>query len=135
MALSNGTSGYQVGAGNSSEPLMGVLGAVTAYSGSTGTIAVADLVNGVFSIDSGGTDAGTYSLAAASLVDAAVASARVGSTFDFYCVNLGDNAANDVTFSGTGWTVVGSAVVADGTSAHFRARKTGDAAWTVYRLG
>ena len=135
MALANGTSGYQVGAGNSSEPLMGILGAVTAYSGSTGTIAVADLVNGVFSVDSGGTDAGTYSLAAASLVDAAVASARVGSTFDFFCVNLGDNAANDVTFSGTGWTVVGSAVVADGTSAHFRARKTGDAAWTVYRLG
>ena len=82
MALSNGTSGYQVGAGNSSEPLMGVLGAVTAYAGSTGTIAVADLVNGVFSVDSGGTDAGTYSFAAASLVDAAVASARVGSTFD-----------------------------------------------------
>ena len=135
MALSNGTSGYQVGAGNSSEPLMGVLGAVTAYAGSTGTIAVADLVNGVFSVDSGGTDAGTYSFAAASLVDAAVASARVGSTFDFYCVNLGDNAANDVTFSGTGWTIVGSAEVADGTSAHFRARKTGDAAWTAYRLG
>ena len=135
MALPNGTSGYQVGAGNSAEPIMGVLGPVTAYAGATGTIAVADLVNGVFSVDSGSTSAGTYSFAAASLVDAAVASARVGSTFDFYCVNLGDDSGNDVTFSGTGWTVVGSAVVADGTSAHFRARKTGDAAWTVYRLG
>jgi len=135
MALPNGSGGYQVGVGNAAEPLMGVLNAVTAYSGSTGTIAVADLENGVFSVDSGGTDAGTYSLAAAADVDAAVSSARVDSTFDFFCVNLGDNAANDVTFSGTGWTFVGSAVVADGTSAHFRARKTGDAAWTCYRLG
>jgi hypothetical protein len=135
MALPNGSGGYQVGAGNSAEPLMGVLGAVTAYAGSTGTITVADLQNGVFSVDSGGTDAGTYSLAAAADVDAAVNSARVGSTFDFYCINLGDASQNDVTFSGTGWTIVGSAVVADGTSAHFRARKTGDAAWTAYRLG
>jgi hypothetical protein len=134
MALPNGTSGYQVGAGNSAEPIMGVLGPVTAYAGATGTIAVADLVNGVFSVDAGSTSAGTYSFAAASLVDAAVASARVGSTFDFFCVNLGDDAGNDVTFSGTGWTLVGSAVVADGTSAHFRARKTGDATWTCYRI-
>jgi hypothetical protein len=95
---------------------------------------VADLENGVFSVDSGGTDAGTYSLAAAADVDDAVSSARVGSTFDFFCINLGDNGANDVTFSGTGWTFVGSAVVADGTSGHFRARKTGDAAWTCYRI-
>jgi hypothetical protein len=134
MALPNGTSGYQVGAGNSAEPIMGVLGPVTAYAGASGTIAVADLVNGVFSVDAGSTSAGTYSFAAASLVDAAVASARVGSTFDFFCVNLGDDAGNDVTFSGTGWTLVGSAVVADGTSAHFRARKTGDATWTCYRI-
>ena len=135
MALPNGSGGYQVGAGNSAEAILGTLGSVTAYAGASGTIAVADLENGVFSVDSGGTDAGTYSLAAAADVDAAVSSARVGSTFDFYCINLGDNAANDVTFSGTGWTMVGSAVVADGTSAHFRARKTGVAAWTAYRLG
>jgi hypothetical protein len=135
MALPNGSGGYQVGAGNSAEAILGTLGSVTAYTGSTGTISTDDLENGVFSVDSGGTDAGTYSFAAASLVDAAVSSARVGSTFDFFCVNVGDNAANDVTFSGTGWTIVGSAVVADGTSAHFRARKTGDAAWTCYRLG
>ncbi len=135
MALPNGTSGYQVGAGNAAEPIMGVLGPVTAYAGATGTIAAADLVNGVFSVDPGSTSAGTYSFAAASLLDAAVSSARVGSTIDFFCVNLGDDSGNDVTFSGTGWTVVGSAVVADGTSAHFRARKTAAGAWTVYRLG
>jgi len=135
MALPNGSGGYQVGAGNSAEAILGTLGPVTAYAGASGTITVADLENGVFSVDSGSTSAGTYSLAAAADVDDAVSSARVGSTFDFFCVNLGDDAGNDVTFSGTGWTFVGSAVVADGTSAHFRARKTGDAAWTCYRLG
>ena len=135
MALPNGSGGYQVGTGDADEAVLSVLDAVTAYAGSTGTVAAADLVNGVFTVDSGGTDAGTYSFAAASLVDAAIPSARVGSTFDFFCINLGDNGANDVTFSGTGWTVVGSAVVGDGTSAHFRARKTGSATWTVYRLG
>jgi hypothetical protein len=135
MALPNGSGGYQVGDGNIAEATLGVLGTVTNYTGSTGTITVADLEKGVFTVDSGGTDAGTYSLATAADVDAEISSAKVGSTFDFFCINLGDNAANDVTFSGTGWTMVGSAVVADGTSAHFRARKSGDAAWTAYRLG
>ena len=135
MALPNGASGYQITDGNVGEALLATQGAPTAYSGSTGTFAAADLAAGVFTVDSGGTDAGTYSFAAASLVDALVTSAKVNSAFDFYCINLGDNGANDVTFSGTGWTGVGSAVVADGTSGHFRARKTGDAAWTAYRLG
>jgi hypothetical protein len=135
MALPNGSGGYQVGDGNVAEAILGVLGTVTAYAGASGTIAVADLEKGVFTVDPGSTSAGTYSLAAAADVDAEISSAKVGSTFDFYCINLGDDSGNDVTFSGTGWTMVGSAVVADGTSAHFRARKSGDAAWTAYRLG
>ena len=134
MALPNGAGGYQNTDGNIGEAVLGTLAAPTAYSGSTGTFAAADLAAGVVTVDSGGTDAGTYSLAAAADVDALVASAKVNSTFDFYVINLGDNAANDVTISGTGWTVVGSAVIADGTSAHYRARKTGTAAWTCYRL-
>ena len=134
MALPNGSGGYQFNDGNVGEALLSVLAAPTAYTGSTGTIAAADLAAGLVTVDSGGTDAGTYSLAAASLVDALVTSAKVNSAFDFCIVNLGDNAANDVTISGTGWTVVGSAVIADGTSAHYRARKTGTAAWTCYRL-
>ncbi len=134
MALPNGAGGYQNTDGNIGEAVLGTLAAPTAYTGSSGTFAAADLAAGVVTVDSGGTDAGTYSLAAAADVDALVASAKVNSTFDFYVINLGDNAANDVTISGTGWTVVGSAVIADGTSAHYRARKTGTAAWACYRL-
>ena len=134
MALPNGAGGYQNTDGNIGEAVLGTLAAPTAYTGSSGTFAAADLAAGVVTVDSGGTDAGTYSLDTAANVDTLVASAKVNSTFDFYVINLGDNAANDVTISGTGWTVVGSAVIADGTSAHYRARKTGTAAWTCYRL-
>ena len=134
MALPNGAGGYQVTDGNLGEPALGTQIAPTAYAGSTGTFAAADLAAGIVTVDSGGTDAGTYSLAAAADVDALVSSAKVNSSFDFYVINLGDNAANDVTISGTGWTISGSAVIADGTSAHFRARKTGVAAWTCYRV-
>jgi hypothetical protein len=35
---------------------------------------------------------------------------------------------------GTGWTIVGAAAVAAATSGQFRARKTGDGAWTAYRI-
>jgi hypothetical protein len=36
--------------------------------------------------------------------------------------------------AGTGWTLVGNAVVLENTSATFRARKTGDGAWSLYRI-
>jgi dynein heavy chain len=56
-------------------------------------------------------------------------------------VNIGDNAANDVTFTaGTGNTLVGNDVIQDAltktsnTSGTFRFRKTGDAAYTIYRV-
>jgi hypothetical protein len=40
-----------------------------------------------------------------------------------------------VTFAvGTGWTIVGNAVVLEATSAQFRARKTGVGTWTLYRI-
>jgi hypothetical protein len=34
----------------------------------------------------------------------------------------------------TGWTLVGAMAVTEGTSGHFRARKTGDGSWTLYRI-
>jgi len=35
---------------------------------------------------------------------------------------------------GTGWTLVGAGQVDNGTSGHFRARKTGSGTWTCYRV-
>jgi hypothetical protein len=58
---------------------------------------------------------------------------KVNAAFDFNIINIGGtNAATLVV--GTGWSIVGVAAVSANTSAQFRARKTGDGAWTAYRI-
>ena len=141
MALSNGTGGYQIGDGNLGEVSFYNTEAPNALSGATVTITAADLAKGVCTMDSGGTDAGTYTFPTGALLDAAFSSLKVGSTFDCAFINIGDDAANDVTFTaGTGNTLVGNDVIQDAltktnnTSGIFRWRKTGDAAYTIYRI-
>ena len=141
MALSNGTGGYQIGDGNLGEISFYNTTAPAALSGATVTITAADLATGVCTMDSGGTDAGPYTFPTGALLDAAFPSLKVGSTFDCAFINIGDNAANDVTFgAGTGNTLVGNAVIQDSitttsnTSGIFRFRRTGDAAYTIYRI-
>lgn len=141
MALPNGAGGYQVGDGNLGEIAFFNTNAPTALAGASVTITPADLAAGVCTMDSGGTDAGTYVFPTGALIDAAFPSLKVGSTFDCAFVNIGDNAANDVTFTaGAGNTLVGNDVIQDAltktsnTSGIFRFRKTGDAAYTIYRI-
>ncbi len=142
MALPNGASGYQVGDGNLSQIAFYNSAAPDALTGATVTVTAANLAKGLCTLDSGGTDAGTYTFPSGALLDAAFPSLKVGSTFDCAFVNIGDNAANDVTFSaGAGNTLVGNDIVYDSltktnpTSGIFRWRKTGDAAYTIYRIG
>lgn len=141
MALPNGAGGYQVGDGNINEVVFGNQAAPDALTGATVTVTAANLAKGIITVDSGGTDAGTYTFPTGALIDAAFPSLKVGSSFDVSVINLGDNAANDVTFgAGTGNTLVGNAVVQDSltatsnTSGLFRFRKTGDAAYSIYRI-
>ena len=141
MAIPNGAGGYQVGDGNLGEVSFYNTEAPNALSGATVTITAADLAKGVCTMDSGGTDAGTYTFPTGALLDAAFPSMKVGSTFDCAFINIGANAANDVTFgAGTGNTLVGNAVIQDSltatsnTSGVFRFRRTGDAAYTIYRI-
>jgi hypothetical protein len=140
--ISQGTGGYQYSAGNRTEPLMLAQGAPAALTGSTVTVTAANLASGIITVDSGGTDAGTYTFPTGALIDAAFPSVAVNTAFDVVVINLGDNAANDVTFgAGSGNTIVGNAVVADSAtatfpaSATFRFRKTGTAAYSIYRIG
>jgi len=130
MALSNGTGGYQVGAGATDEAIMFVQGAPTALAAAA-TATAAQLQNGLFTFD--GT-AGNLTLPTVALLEADMSSAqKVNSAFDFFIVNT--DAADAVTLAvGTGWTIVGVAAVSAVTSAHFRARKTGDGTWTAYRI-
>ena len=141
MALSNGAGGYQIGDGNLGEVSFYNTSAPTALTGASVTITAADLANGICTMDSGSTSAGTYVFPTGALLDAAFTSLKVGSTFDCAFINIGDDTANDVTFTaGTGNTLVGNDIIQDGatktanTSGVFRWRKTGDAAYTIYRI-
>ena len=130
MALSNGTGGYQIGAGATDEAIMFVQGAPLALTAAA-TATAAQLQNGLFVFD--GT-AGNLTLPTVALLEADMLSAqKVNSAFDFFVVNI--DSSDSVTLAvGTGWTIVGAAAVTTATSAHFRARKTGDGSWTAYRI-
>lgn len=130
MALSNGTGGYQVGAGATDEAILFVQGAPTALTAAA-TATAAQLENGLFTFD--GT-AGNLTLPTVALLEAGVPSAqKVNAAFDFFVINL--DASDAVTLAaGTGWSLVGVAAVSALTSAQFRARKTGDGTWTAYRI-
>lgn len=129
--LPNGGGGYQIGTGNASEALLTVQGAPTALTAAA-TATVAQLVNGLFTFN--GT-AGNLTLPTVAELEAGIPNAtRVDIAFDFYIINI-DATTDDVTVAaGTGWTLVGSMVVTEATSGHFRARKTGVGAWTLYRI-
>ena len=135
-ALSQGTGGYQVGAGNLIEPLVIPQGAPAALTGATVTVTVGNLAAGIITVDPGSTSAGTYTFPTGALIDAAFPSMKVNSAFDVVVINLGDDNGNDVTFgAGAGNTIVGNAVVADSATATFRFRKTGTSAFSIYRIG
>jgi hypothetical protein len=131
MALPNGAGGYQINDGNVGEALLFVQGAPTALAAAA-TATSAQLANGLFVFN--GT-AGNLTLPTVALLEADISSAsKVDSAFDFIVINA-DATTDDVTLVvGTGWTIVGNAVVSEATSAQFRARKTGEGTWTCYRI-
>ena len=131
MALPNGAGGYQVTDGNVGEPILFVQGAPTALTAAA-TATAAQLANGLFTFN--GT-AGDLTLPTVADLEAYVSSAsKVDAAFDFFVINI-DAGTDDVTVAiGTGWTLVGAGQVDNGTSGHFRARKTGDGTWTCYRI-
>lgn len=132
MALSNGTGGYQVGAGASDEPILFVQGAPLAVAAAA-TMTPAQLANGLFVFNGA---AGDLTLpTVANFEKAYPSAARVNQAFDFFVINIDASGSDSVTLViGTGWTIVGAAAVTVNTSAHFRARKTGDGTWTAYRV-
>jgi hypothetical protein len=131
MALPNGAGGYQIGDGNVGEAQLFVQGAPTALTAAA-TATAAQLANGLFTFN--GT-AGNLTLPTVADLEADVSSAsKVNAAFDFYVINI-DAGTDDVTVAtATGWTLVGSMIVTEATSGHFRARKTGDGSWTLYRV-
>jgi hypothetical protein len=132
MALPNRSGGYQFSDGNVGEPLLFAQGAPTAVAAAA-TATPAELANGLFTFD--GT-AGNLTLPTVADLEAYVSSAaKPNVAFDFFVINIDASGSDAVTVAiGTGWTLVGAGAVAAASSGHFRARKTGDGAWTCYRV-
>jgi hypothetical protein len=135
MALPNGAGGYQVGDGNLNEVILGVQPAAQTAT-ATATLTVAQITGGIL-LGSPGSSAAAYTLPTGSSLDSTVSSAKVNSCFDFSVTNVDGSSSGVITMTaGTGWTIVGLATIAAtaGTTGAFRARKTGDGTWTLYRL-
>ena len=134
MALPQVGGGYQLGDGNVNEIRLGASAAPQTAT-STATLTAAQILGNVL-VANPSTSAATYTLPTAAAIDAVLANAKVGSTFDLYIVNIGTSSGTVTLSMGTGITDGGNAAVAIAitSSALFRFRKTGDAAYTVYKI-
>ena len=134
MALPNGAGGYQVGAGNRAETVMGAMTAPQTAT-ATATLTAAQIVNQML-VANPSTSAATYTLPLGTAIDAAVPNATIGSTFDLSIVNIGTSSGAVTLAVNTGVTDGGNALtaIAVTTSQIFRFRKTGDGTYVVYRL-
>ena len=136
MALPNGSGGYQIGDGNLAEAIFRVVPA-PATATATATLTAAQVLNGVL-LGSPGSSAASYTLPTVSDLEAALPSAtKAGVSFDFSVVNVDGSGSGVITLvTNTGWTLVGlmTVVATAGTAQAFRARKSGDGAWSLYRV-
>jgi hypothetical protein len=128
MAIPNGAGGYQLGDGNLNEVDLVIQGAPVTKAAAA-TLTAAELTNGIV-VYSGAT--ASITLPTVADTEVLVSSAKNNSSFDVNFINTG---AGTLTIAvGTGWTLVGTVTSATLTSAAWRARKTGDGTWTLYRL-
>jgi hypothetical protein len=139
MALPNSGGGYQVGDGNLNEiDLYATASQQTATA--TATLTVAQITGNLL-VGNPSTTAATYTLPTATAIDAVITNAKIGSTFNLTVINLGTSTGLITMAVGTGITAVGNLIVAItgsaagvGGAAQFMFRKTGDAAYTLYRI-
>lgn len=109
----------------------------------SGLMTAANLLVGLITVAQGAGAASAQQLPTAANLDLAQPDAVENSCFDFSVINTSTVDAEDASITtNDGWTLVGSmdlpAYSAAGSlnsSGRFRARKTGAAAWTLYRLG
>lgn len=105
------------------------------------TLTGAEIATGIITVDQAGGGASAQQLPTATDMDTQFSTVAAGFSFDFSVINISTVAAEDASITtNTGWTLVGNMDVAsnaaatDKSAGRFRARKTGAAAWTLYRL-
>jgi hypothetical protein len=136
MPLPNGAGGYQVGTGNLDEPLIDAIPLPVSVT-ATATLTAAQVLNGVILANSGVTTTQTYTLPTVAALESNLSNSdKVGTSFTFRVVNLGTSTGTAVIATNTGWTITGSLTMTIPVTvgAAFIARKSADAAWTLYRV-
>ena len=124
--------GYQIGDGNTSEIYLGVQSSPQTATASTTLTTIQ--VNGGLLIANPSATTATYVTPTGAQLDAALANAKVDSTFELKMVNLGTGSGTVVLSAGTGVTISGNATTAVTSSSQWLWRRTADSAWTVYRI-
>jgi hypothetical protein len=127
--LPNGAGGYQVGDGNLGEATLSVSNIPTAYTAAA-TLTTAELGGGLVVYTSSST--ADLTLPTVTVVNADLSSAKVNSSFDVALVATSTGVPTIVV--GTGWTLVGSGAGVASKSVLFRAVKTGDLTYNLYRI-
>jgi len=139
MALASVGGGYQYTDGNQNEQTIGTQADVQTAT-ATATLSVAQITGGIL-VGNPSTTAASYTLPTATLIDATMTNMKTNSTFALRVINLGTSTGLITVVVGTGITAVGNLVVAITGSAagvsgaaEFLFRKTGTAAYSVYRV-
>ena len=98
------------------------------------TLTIAELLTLI--VTTSGTAAITLTLPTGTLSDAGVSAPALplNGCFDWTIINTGTSAGAVTLAAGTAHTIVGAAVVAIGTSAGFRTRKTAANTFVTYRM-
>ena len=138
MALPSVGGGYQYTDGNQNEQVLETQAAPTTAT-ATATLTVAQLTSGLLVCDPS-TSAASYTMPTAAAIDAVMTNMKINSAFLLNVVNLGTSSGILTFVVGTGITSVGNLLVAIGSAAgvggaaQFLFRKTGTAAYSVYRV-
>ena len=127
--LPNGAGGYQLGDGNLTEVNMTTSPVATAYTAAA-TLTAADLGGGLVVYTSAST--ADLTLPTVAIVNATISSAKTNSAFDIALVATSTGVPTLLV--GTGWTLVGSGAGVASKSVLFRAVKTSDTTYNLYRI-
>ena len=135
MALPNGAGGQQLGDGNLLEAVMGVQTIPTTLTADT-TLTAAQVAVGLVVCKKASDATLTVTLPTAALHDAAITSAKVGSSFELTICNDNNSGASSTVpvTTGTGITVFGSVTVGRHGAHTYRFVKTGDAAYSAFLM-
>jgi hypothetical protein len=133
MALPNGTGGYQIGDGNLTEAQLTVQTIPATLTGDT-TLTAAQVAVGLVVCKKASDATLTVTLPTATLLDAAIPSAKVGSAFELTICNDNNSGASSTVpvTTGTGITIVGSVTVPRHGAYTYRFVKTGDNAFSAF---